>query len=135
MFLHILLLYTVTGLSGKDNDLAHNICSAKVDTWIWLRVAILFGGKHGLGERTIGRDLVEDEVERSAQYSLNLQNAVTGVAQIIDRTNDGQSCADIGLKEELDAATQRRFFQMRVIIVSRACRNLISSDNTDIVVQ
>ena len=50
MFFNIVLLYLVTSLTGQDDQLADDIRTTEVDTWVGLGVALLLGTTNSLRE-------------------------------------------------------------------------------------
>ncbi len=45
---YVILFYTVASFTREDNQLAYNVHSAQVNTWIRLAIALLFGKANGL---------------------------------------------------------------------------------------
>ena len=65
MLLYVVLFYLITGFTRQNNQLTDYVCSAEVDTWIRLRIALFLGATYGFREGYVGSYLVEDEVKRS----------------------------------------------------------------------
>ena len=117
MSLHVVLFGPVACLAGENDELAYDVGAAEVDAGVGLREAFLLGQADGLRQGAVGGERVEDEVDGSAQHGLNLQDAVAGVAQVVDGADDGQSGAHIGLKAIDDATLQRRVLQSDIALI------------------
>ena len=72
MFFHIFLFYLVACLASEDDQFAYHILAAEVYARVWLRVALLLSTPDSLGERHVGADFVEYEIERARQHSFYL---------------------------------------------------------------
>ena len=117
MLLHIVLLYLVACLAGEDDKLAHHVHAAEVDAWVGLAVALLLCHVYSLGEGHVGREHVENVVERAAEHGFNLENGVARVAKVVDGADDRQTCSYVGLEAELDTALQSGAFKVHVAVV------------------
>ena len=133
MFFDVALVEAVTGFATEDDQFANDVGAAQIDAWVGLAVAFVFGTAHGLGERHLGREGVEDEVERAAEHSLQFQNLVAAVDEVVDGVNDGQTGADVGLEEELDAAATCRSLEAGIVVVVGRRSDLVGGDDRDAV--
>ncbi len=91
--------------------------AAEVDAWVWLAVALLLGQLHGLGEWYHARDGVEDEVERTRENCLNLKDFVSGVAEVVDGSDDRKTSTHVGLESEYHATLDGCLLQLLVVLV------------------
>ena len=135
MFLYISLFHTISGLTGKDYEFADDVDTAEVDTWVGLGIAFLLCPAHGLGERHVGADFVEDEVQRSRKDGLDMQNLVTGVAKVVDCSDDWQSGSDICLEKEFHASGYGSAFQPQIALIVAGSCNLIGRHDRNIMLE
>ena len=77
MFFDIVLFNLIASLTRQNHQLTNHIRTTEVDTWVWLRITLFLCSANRLREGHISSNLVEDEVQRTTQDSLNLQNLVT----------------------------------------------------------
>ena len=133
--LHILLIHLVACLTGKDDEFPHHILTAQVDARVGFAVALFLGQTHGLAERHIGRNLVEDEVQRAAQHRLQFQNLVARIDEVIDGVDNRQTRTYIRLEEVLHPTFPRCRLQLRIVIVVARCSHLVGSHHRDVVAQ
>ena len=117
MLLYIILLYLIASLTRQDNQFADHVRTTEVDTWVGLRVALLLGATNSLREGHIGSNLIEDEVQCTREDSLDLQNLITRVAQVVDGTDDRQTSTYVGLIAEPYTAVAGRLLQLQVAVV------------------
>ena len=122
------MFHFIASLTSQDDEFADDIGTAEVDARIGLRVALLLGTANGLREGYIGSNLVEDKVQRTAQDSLNLQNLVARVAQVVDGADNGQTSTDIGLVTEPYTAVASRLTQFHVAVIVARGSNLVGSN-------
>ena len=135
VFLHVLLIHLVTSLTGEDDQLTNHILTAQVHSWVWLCITLFFGSAHGLTEWYIRRNRIEDEVQRTAQHSLQFQNLVTRIDEVIDSVDDRQTSTYIRLKQIFHTALSGRGLQSSIIIVVTRCSHLVGSHHRDVITQ
>ena len=133
--LHVLLIDLVAGLAGEDDQLADDVRAGQVHARVGLGIALFLGHPDGLAEGDVGRDGVEDEVQRAAQDGLDPQDVVAAVAEAVDGVDDGQARAHIGLEEELDTAAAGRLLEFAVVLVVRRGGDLVGRDHGDAVLE
>ena len=104
MFLHIFLFHLIASLSREDDQLPDDVLTTKVNARVRFRISLFLCPSDGFRERYIGTNLVEDEVERSRQHRLYLQDLVTRVAQVVDGADDRQTSSHVGFKPEEDSS-------------------------------
>ena len=78
---------------------------------------MLLGTPYCLGERHVGGNLVEDEVERTAQHCFDFKYLVARVDQVVDGADDGQSGTHVGFVAVFHATCERRLLQFYVVVV------------------
>ena len=135
VLLYVVLLYLVASLAGEDDELAYDVRATEVDAWVGLAVALLLGAAYGLGERHVGGNLVEDEVQRAAEDGFYLQYLVARVAEVVDGAYDGQSGAHVGLVAEPDALVACRLLQLHVAVVVARGSYLVGCHDADVVLE
>ncbi|CDB12074.1 unknown [Bacteroides sp. CAG:633] len=117
VFLHVALLQAITGFAGQDDQLADNVLTAEVDARIGFGVTLFLRHADGAAERDVGTDLVEDVVQRAAQYGFYLQYLVATMDEVVDGVDDGQSGAHVGLEQILHTALTGYLLQCAVVFV------------------
>ena len=127
MLLHIVLFHLVTCLTRQDHQLADHVSTAQVDTRVWLRVTLFLGTLHGLREGYVSRNLIEDEVQRTAQDSLDLQDLVTRVAEVVDGADNRKTGTYVGLIAEPHTTVTGGLLQFQIAVVVARSGNLVGS--------
>ena len=131
--LDILLIDAVAGLASEDDKLAEHILAGEVDTGIGLAISLGLGQFYGLAEWYVGRDGVEDIVERTTEHGLDAQDLVARVAEVVDGTDDGQSCTYVGLEEELHATHLCYALEFAILLIVAGSRYLVGGNDVDVV--
>ena len=131
--LHILLVDAVTGLAGEDDQFAQHVLAGEVYARIGFAVSLGLGQFHRLAEGYVGRDGVEDVVERTAEDRLDAQDLVAGVAQVVDGAYDGQACTHVGFKQELHATHLCYALEFAILLVIAGGGNLVGRHYVDVV--
>ena len=132
VLLYIGLFHLVASLAGQDYQLANHIRTTQVDTWIGLAVALLLGASYRLAERHIGSYLVKDKVQRTTQHSLDFQDFITRVTQVVNGANDRQSGAHVGLVTEPNATVASRLLQLHIVSVIARSRQFVGCNHADV---
>ena len=117
VLLYIFLFYAVTCLAGENHQLANHVHTAQVDTWIRLAVALLLSQSHGLREWNDAGDGVEDKVERTRENCLNLKDFISGVAEIVDGSDDRETGTYVGLETEYYTTLDGSLLQFLVVLI------------------
>ena len=116
---HILLIDAFSRLSDKDDELSEHIFAAEVDAWVRLAYLQLLCLADNGAQRSVGRKVVEDVVERAAEHSLYFDDAVAAGAEVVNGFYDGKACADVCLVEKFHAVAQGRVLEGGVGVVRR----------------
>ena len=135
VLLHIFLIESVSRFAGKNDKFSDNILSAKVYSWVRLRVSAFLGQTYSLAQRNITAQLVENEIQCTAHNSLNSQNLVTTVDKVIDGIDYRKTGTYICLEQEFYSTLTCYLFQFFIYFIFRRCRNLIGSHNRNIMTQ
>lgn len=100
--MHVAFLDSVSRLSRKYGDFLDHVIARQVNAWVGLTVSSLNRFLNSLRESDIVTQCVKDVVESSREYSLDLQDAVTRVYQVVNSVDNRKPGSDIGLKQEFD---------------------------------
>ena len=130
---YILLFYLIPRLACENHEFSHHIFSAEIDAWVGFTISQFLSAFHGEREGCILTYLVEDEVECTAEYSLNLQYLVARVSQVVNGADDRQSCSHVGFEEKFHSSLQCRLLQSEIALIVARCRYFISSHHRDVV--
>ena len=129
MLLHILLFHLIAGLTCKDHQLTDYIRTTEVDTRVGFRVTLFFGAAHCFREGHVSCNLVEDEVQRTREDRLDLQDLITRVTQVVDRTDNRQSGTHVGLITEPYTTVASRLAQLDIAVIVAGSSNLVGCNN------
>ena len=132
---YVILFYTVACFTREDNQLAYNVHTAQVNTWIWFAITFLFGETNGFREWYDTRDSIKDKVERTRQNCLNLKDFVTRVAQVVDSSDDRKTSTYVGFKTEYDTTLDGGFLQSLIVLIFAGSSYLVGCDDAHVVLQ
>ena len=132
---NIFLVHLIARLAGQDDQFPHHVRTGKVNAGIRLGIPLLLRHPDGFAEGDIGRNRVEDEIQRTAQDRLDLLHVVAAVAEAVDRVDDRKTRAHVGLEQELDALAARRLLEHPVVLVVRRRRDLVRRHDGDAVIE
>ena len=135
VLLYVGLFHLVASLAGQDHQLANHVGTTQVDTWVGLAVALLLGTSYGLRERHVGSYLVKYKVQRTTQYSLDFQDLITRVTQVVDGADDRQTSAHVGLVTEPHTTVASRLLQLHIVSVIARSRQFIGCNHADVMLQ
>ena len=85
---NVLLIKPVAALTRQDEQFLHHIGPAQVRARVRIAVALLHGQTYRVAQSAVSTHIVQYEVQRAAQDSFYLENAVTAVAQVVDGVYD-----------------------------------------------
>ena len=114
---HIVLFDPVTGFTRKDNQLTHDIHAAQVDARIGLGIPRFFGQFNSPAHRYGFVHFVENEVQRTRNHRLDLQDAVAAVDQVADRIDNRQACSHVGLEQEFNPTRPGDILEFQIMVI------------------
>ena len=132
---HILLTQFVPCLTAQDDEFTDDILAREVDAGVRFAVSLLLGHLHGTAEGNVLANLVEDEVQRTAQHGFNAQNLVAGIAEVVDGTDDGESGSHVGLEEKFHATLLGDGLEFAIVVIVAAGSYLVGGHHIDVMAQ
>ena len=135
MLLDIALLYPISSLPSENNQLTDHIRSAQIDPGIGFCISGLLRHLDRLAHRHISTHLIENEVQRTGNHSLDPNDPVAAVDQIADRIDDRQSSPYVRFEQIFHATLAGNRFEFVVTIILRRCGYFIGRNHRYVVLQ